>query len=225
MEKVIIVDHLYKDNLFSDISFSLQKGEFAGILSPKGSGKTTLLKIMSGVRNVTSGFVSVLGFDPIKRQPDFLKQISYIGVNGNRLYQNLTALVNFELYKNIYEINEREFRKNIDELISIFSLSKLLDVPVKNLSIEHKKRLEFALCLIHKPSVVFLDEPFHNLDYKTDHVLSDSIYDFSIKNKVTVLLASDKVEDLLGLTRRSIVIDAGNLVYDGPLEKITKNYE
>lgn len=223
MDKAIIVDHLSKDNLFSDISFTLQKGEFVGILSPKGAGKTTLLKIIAGIKHASSGFVSVLGFDPIEKQYDFLKQISYVGPNKSELWLNLPAIETFELYKDLYEINERDFRRDIDELVSIFNLSKLLEVPVKNLSFEHKERVEISLALIHKPKILLLDEPFLNLESKKQHAISDYLYEYTTKNKTTVLLASDKVEDLIGLARRSIIIDEGKLIYDGPLERITEN--
>lgn len=225
MEKAIIVDHLSKDKLFYDVSFTLQKGEFVGILSPKASGKTTLLKLIAGLRSVSSGFISVMGFDPIKKQPDFLKQLSYLNSFKNDLWQNLPAIETFNLHKSTYEMNERDFRKNLEDLVAVFNLDNLLNIPVKNLSIEHRERIEFALGLIHNPSILLLDDPFLNLDPKMRHILSDYLYEYAKINKTTVLLASDKVEDLIGLARRSIVIDERKLVFDGPLERITENNE
>ncbi|MEK7100299.1 MAG: ATP-binding cassette domain-containing protein [Patescibacteria group bacterium] len=215
MDKAIIVDHLFKD-----VSFTLQTGEFVGLLGPKGSGKTTLIKFLSGLKSPNSGFISVLGFDPSERHYDFLRQISVVFSQKNELWEDLSVIKSIEFTKATYSMLDRDYNKNLDELVTLLRTSKLLDIKVKNLSLEQKIKVELIVSLIYKPKVLLLDEPFINFDLKTKHLLNDFIYEYVKRNETTVLLTSDNVNDLIGLVRRVVIIDEEKLLFDGPFEKI-----
>lgn len=217
MDKVIIVDHL-----FDNISFTVQSGEFVGLLGPKGSGKTSIIKVISGLKSSDSGFISVLGFDPNDRNFDFLKHVSVVFANKNDLLKNLKVIHSVELNKVIYKINDRDYQKNLDELTNLLSASKLLEKKVSDLSPEQKIKMELVASLIHKPKILLLDEPFTGFDLKVQNRLSDFIYEYTKRNKTTVLLSSDKVSNLFGLVRRVIVIEDKKLLFDGALEKINE---
>lgn len=215
MEKVIIVDHCLEN-----ISFILQSGEFVGLLGKKDSGKTTLIKMLTGIISPRSGFISVLGFDPFRRHNDFLRQISAIFPKKNELWQNLPVIDSISVCKSIYKLSDKEYKKNLDELVTELKVTKLLNHQVNNLTAEQKIKFEFIVSLIHKPKILFLDEPFLGIDTKLKHFLTDILYDYAKKNLTTVLLTSDSVIDLIGLVRRVIVIENNKLIFDGPIEKI-----
>lgn len=228
MDKAIIVDHLFKDSIFKDISFTLQSGEFVGLLGPKGSGKTTLIKILSGLKSLDSGFISVMGFNPLDRKEDYLKQISVIFSGKNELSEDLLAIQSIELNKIIYKISDRDYRKKLNELVDLLRVSKFLNINAKDLNDEQKIKIELVLSLIYNPKIIFIDEPFFRFDLKTQHFLFDFLYEYFKRNETTILLSSESVNELIGLVRRVIVIDEQKLLFDGPLEKIIDknvNYE
>src|SRR3989339_1465154 len=189
MDRAIVVDRLVKNfevtekekglrgsikSIFSpkkkiihalkNISFTIQPGELVGFIGPNGAGKTTTLKILSGLLYPTSGFVSVLGFDPWEKSADFLKKISLVLGQKNQLWWDLPVIKSFELNKEIYEINNREYNKNLDELVNILDVSKLLNTQVRKLSLGQRMKMELIASLLHKPKILFLDEPTIGLD-------------------------------------------------------------
>ncbi len=249
MDKAIIVDHLTKEftinerdfglkNAFTslfyskkkvvkalkDISFTIQKGELVGFIGPNGAGKTTTMKILSGLLYPTSGFVSVLDFDPWKKSTEFLKQISLVMGQKNQLWWDLPVIESFEFNKTVYEIPEREFKRSLDELVSLLNVSKLLKIQVRKLSLGQRMKMELIASLIYKPKVLFLDEPTLGLDLVAQQSLRDFIYDYNKKNEATVLLTSHNMSDLADLSRRVIVINDGLIIFDGALEDITTKF-
>lgn len=215
MDKAVIVDRL-----FENISFTLQSGEFVGLLGPAKSGKTSLVKVLCGLIPSPTGFVSVLGFDPSGRDTDFLRQISVVFNNKNDLLPDLQAIHSIELNKVIYQLTDREYRKNLDELVSLLRVTKFLDKKVSDLSPIQKMKVELIASLIHKPKVLLLDEPFISFDQKNQSLLNDFIYEYVRKNNITALLTADNVKPVLGLVRRVVVIEDGKMLFDGALEKI-----
>lgn len=205
MDRAIIVDHLM------DISFTIQTGEIVGLVGPIGAGKTTIIKILSGLVRLKSGFVSVLDNNPWDKSDDFLKQTSVIFGNKSQLILDLPAIYTFELNKAIYQIKDRDYRKNLDELISLLGVSKTLDVEVKELSPEQKIKMEFVASLIYKPKVLFLDEMPFNPDF---------LYEYNKRNRITIFLTSPNINNLNDIVRRVIAIDNRKLIFDGPLEKL-----
>lgn len=248
-EKAIIVEHLTKNfevaekekgfvgslsslispqkkviRALKKISFSIKEGELVGFIGPNGAGKTTTLKILSGLLYPTAGFIQVLGFDPWDRKPEFLKQIALVMGQKNQLWWDLPAIDTFELNRAIYEISDREFQETLDELVKILEVKKLLRIQVRRLSLGQRMRLELIAALLHKPQVLFLDEPTIGLDVVAQQKMRDFIYDYNKRYQATILLTSHNMDDLIDLTKRVIVIDKGQILFDGALDELVGQF-
>lgn len=206
------------------ISFSIQPGELVGFIGPNGAGKTTTLKTLSGLLYPTSGFVSVLGNDPWKRNPKYLRQISLVMGQKNQLWWDLPAVETFELNKAIYEIPTRTYLEDLKELVELLEVGKLLKTPVRKLSLGQRMKMELIAALIHKPKVLFLDEPTIGLDVVAQAKMRDFIYEYNKKHKATILLTSHNMDDLINLVRRVIVIDDGKIYFDGAFEELISKF-
>lgn len=206
------------------ISFSVGRGEIVGFIGPNGAGKTTTLKILSGLLYPTSGFTQVLGFDPWERDFKYLKKISLVMGQKNQLWWDLPAIDTFELNKAIYEIEEKKYKKTFDELVALLGVGKLLDVQVRRLSLGQRMRLEFMASLLHSPEILFLDEPTIGLDVVAQQSVRDFIEGYAKKNNATVILTSHNIEDLVNLTKRVIIVDNGEIVYDGDLNELVSKF-
>ena len=249
MDRAIIVDRLVKNfeviqkepgitgaikSLFStkkkiihalrSISFTVQPGELGGFIGPNGAGKTTTLKTLSSLLFPTSGFVSVLDWDPWDRNPEFLKQIALVMGQKNQLWWDLPAIETFELNKAIYEIPTRQYEESLKELVDLLDLGKLLATPVRKLSLGQRMRMELTVALLHRPKVLFLDEPTIGLDLIAQQKIRDFIYEYNKKYGATILLTSHNMNDLTNLARRVIVIDEGLILFDGALEELTQKF-
>jgi len=206
------------------ISFTIQPGELVGFIGPNGAGKTTTLKILSGLLYPTAGFVEVLEYDPWARKPEFLKQISLVMGQKNQLWWDLPAIETFELNRAIYEIPSRTYQENLKELTELLEIGKLLTTPVRKLSLGQRMRMELVAALLHKPKVLFLDEPTIGLDLVAQQKMRDFIYDYNRKYGATILLTSHNMDDLTDLARRVIVINEGRILFDGALEELVTKF-
>ncbi len=249
MNRAIIVDHLVKNfevverkggligaissvispkkktvHALKDVSFSIQPGELVGFIGPNGAGKTTTLKILSGLLYPTSGFTQILEFDPWERRPEFLKQISLVMGQKNQLWWDLPAIETFELNRAIYEIPKRDYNENLKELVGLLGVEKFLHIQVRRLSLGQRMRLELIAALLHKPKILFLDEPTIGLDLIAQKTLREFIYDYNKKYEATILLTSHNMDDVVDLARRVIVIDEGRILFDGILEELVSRY-
>ena len=211
-------------NALRGISFTIQPGELVGFIGPNGAGKTTTLKTLSGLLYPTSGFVEVLEYDPWERKPEFLKQISLVMGQKNQLWWDLPAIETFELNKAIYEIPTYVYEENLKELVTLLEVEKLLTTPVRKLSLGQRMRMELTAALLHKPKVLFLDEPTIGLDLVAQQKMRDFIYDYNRKYGATILLTSHNMDDLVNLARRVIVINEGRILFDGALEELVTKY-
>ncbi|MEK7498113.1 MAG: ATP-binding cassette domain-containing protein [Patescibacteria group bacterium] len=249
MDRVVVVDHLVKNfevnekgrglagtlsslispkkrivQALKEISFSVKKGELVGFIGPNGAGKTTTLKILSGILYPTSGFVQVAGYTPWERKEDFLKQISLIMGQKNQLWWDLPAIETFELNRAIYEIPERIYKRSLDELVTLLDVEDILTVPVRRLSLGQRMRMELIAALLHRPEVIFLDEPTIGLDLVAQKTVRDFINDYNRKNEATILLTSHNMDDVAGLAKRVVVIDEGSIIFDGKLEELIGHF-
>ncbi len=206
------------------ISFSLEQGELVGFIGPNGAGKTTTLKILSGLLHPTAGFTQVLGFDPWERKPDFLKNISLVMGQKNQLWWDLPAIETFELNKAIYEIPDKEYEKSLDELVEMLEVGKLLNRQVRRLSLGQRMRLELVAALLHKPKVLFFDEPTIGLDVVGQQKMRDFVFDYNKRHNATILLTSHNMDDLIDLAKRVVVIDQGQILFDGDLKDLVKKF-
>ena len=215
----------YEDILALDkISFEISKNELVGFIGPNGAGKTTTLKILSGILYPTSGKVSVLGFSPFEKKEAFLKQTSFVMGQRNQLIWDLPAIDTFLLNKEIYELDEEKFKKNLQKLTAIFSAEKLIQKPVKMLSLGERMKMEFIAALLHQPKIVFLDEPTIGLDIFSQEAIRNFIKDYQKEFKATIILTSHYLEDVKRLAKRLIIINKGKILYDGSLTTILQKF-
>jgi len=206
------------------VSFSIKQGELVGFIGPNGAGKTTTMKILSGLLYPTSGFTQVLGHDPWERKERFLKEISLVMGQKKQLWWDLPGIETLELLKAIYEIPDREYSKNLEELVEMLEIGKHLKIQVRKLSLGQRMRLELVAALIHKPKVLFLDEPTIGLDVVVQQKLRDFIFEYNKKNNSTIMLTSHNMNDLVDLAKRVVVIDKGEVLFDGNLKELIKKF-
>jgi len=202
------------------VSFSVSEGEFIGLIGPNGAGKTTILKILSGILFPTHGFVQVMGYTPWERKESYLKTISMVMGQKNQLWWDLPATDTFELNRRIYDIPDRTYQKNLRELVNLLGVEKYVKRQVRRLSLGQRMRLELVAALIHKPKVVFLDEPTIGLDVIAQKKLRDFIKKYNREHKATIILTSHNMDDVIELCRRVIVINEGEIVFDGDLKDL-----
>ncbi|WP_227013655.1 ABC transporter ATP-binding protein [Paenibacillus psychroresistens] len=203
-----------------DISFSILNGEKVAFLGPNGSGKTTTLKMLSGLLHPTSGEVRVLRYVPYKREPSFLKQISMVMGNRQQLHLDIPIVDSFELHRRLYGMSAVEYRNILNEYIESFELSDLLTKTPRTLSLGQRMRCELALSLLHRPKVMFLDEPTLGLDLAVQSRVRECIREVNEKYGTVVLLTSHYMADVISLCQRIIFINSGSIIYDGPLNKL-----
>jgi ABC-2 type transport system ATP-binding protein len=200
-----------------DIEFELGSGEVVGFLGPNGAGKTTTLKMLSGLLHPSSGSVSVLGFTPRHRQREYLRQITLVMGNRNQLQWDLPALDSFELNRAVYRIPRQQFVETRDEFIELLDLESLVRKPVRQLSLGERMKVEIAASLLHRPRVLFLDEPTIGLDVTMQSRIRTFVKEYNRRYDATVLLTSHYMADVEALCRRVIVIHHGRILFDGSL--------
>lgn len=201
-----------------DISFAVAPGEVVGFLGPNGAGKTTTLKTLSGLLHTTSGEVNVLGFEPSKRAKEFLRQITLVMGQRNQLVWDIPAMDSFDLNRAVYRLSEADFKTMRDELIEMMEMQELVRKPVRNLSLGERMKVEIAGALLHRPKVLFLDEPTIGLDVTMQKRIREFIKEYNRRYGATVLLTSHYMADVEALCQRVIVIHHGRLLFDGGLE-------
>jgi ABC-2 type transport system ATP-binding protein len=206
------------------ISFSLKQGEIVGFLGPNGAGKTTTLKVLSGLLYPTSGEVSVLDAVPWKRDKSFLRKITLVMGQRAQLIWDIPALQTFELNRAIYHIPSEQYRQMLDELTELLELGGILKKPVRNLSLGERMKCEIAAALLHRPSMVFLDEPTIGLDVTMQRRIRSFIKEYNNRFGATVLLTSHYMADLEALCKRILIIHHGKLLYDGDLSVLVNKF-
>ncbi|MEP7356718.1 MAG: ATP-binding cassette domain-containing protein [Anaerolineales bacterium] len=199
------------------VSFDIAPGEVFGFLGPNGAGKTTTLKMLSGLLYPTGGEVRVLDFVPSRRQKEFLRQITLVMGNRNQLAWDIPAMDSFDLTRAVYRIPNAEFRRTRDEFIELLELKDLVNKPVRNLSLGERMKMEIAGALLHRPRVLFLDEPTIGLDVTMQKRIRAFIAEYNQRYGATVLLTSHYMADVEALCRRVIVIHRGQILFDGGL--------
>jgi ABC-2 type transport system ATP-binding protein len=199
------------------ISFEIDPGEVVGFLGPNGAGKTTTLKMLSGLLYPTSGEATVLDHVPSRRERDYLRQITLVMGNRNQLQWDLPALDSFELNRAIYRIPRPDFAALRDELIELLDIDDLVRKPVRQLSLGERMKVEIVGSLLHRPRVLFLDEPTIGLDVTMQKRIRSFIAEYNRRYEATVLLTSHYMADVEALCKRVIVIHHGQILFDGAL--------
>jgi ABC-2 type transport system ATP-binding protein len=206
------------------LTFDLLPGEIVGFLGPNGAGKTTTLKMLSGLLHPTGGEVRVLGSIPWKRERTFLRQITLVMGQRNQLVWDIPAADSFELNRVIYRLPAADFRNTLKELIDLLELGPLLKKPVRNLSLGERMKCEIAAALLHRPQVVFLDEPTIGLDVTMQRRIRAFLAEYNHRSGATVLLTSHYMADVAALCKRVIVIHHGRLLFDGDLSDLLQRF-
>ena len=206
------------------ITFDLAPGEIVGFLGPNGAGKTTTLKMLSGLLHPTAGEVRVLGHVPWKRDKEYLRRITLVMGQRNQLIWDIPALDSFELNRAVYRIPVEDYRLMLGELTELLELGPLLQKPVRNLSLGERMKCEIASALLHRPQVVFLDEPTIGLDVTMQRRIRTFIAEYNRRFDATVLLTSHYMPDVEALCRRVVVIHHGHLLFDGDLSNLVQQF-
>jgi ABC-2 type transport system ATP-binding protein len=206
------------------LTFDVAPGEIVGFLGPNGAGKTTTLKMLSGLLYPTAGEVTVLGYVPSRREKAFLQQITLVMGQRNQLVWDIPAIDSFELNRAIYRIPTADYRRTLDELTDLLELGPLLTKPVRNLSLGERMKCEIAAALLHRPQVLFLDEPTIGLDVTMQRRIRVFVAEYNRRYGATVLLTSHYMADVEALCRRVVVIHHGKLLFDGDLSSLVQRF-
>ena len=206
------------------ISFSVEEGEIVGFLGPNGAGKTTTLKMLSGLLHPTGGHAAVLGFRPWERNRDYLRRMTLVMGQRNQLVWDIPVIDTFELNRAVYRIPEAEYTQTLKGLTELLDLESLLRKPTRNLSLGERMKCEIAAALLHRPWVLFLDEPTIGLDVTMQRRIRQFIAEYNQRTGATVLLSSHYMADVQALCKRVIVIHHGKLLYDGDLSGLADRF-
>jgi ABC-2 type transport system ATP-binding protein len=203
-----------------NVSFSIKEGEFVGFLGPNGAGKTTTLKMLSGLIYPTSGRARVAGFDPTKRENDYRRIFALVLGQKNQLWWDLPANESFHLLRAIYALEPKAYQETLDELVTLLGVTAKLNVMVRELSLGERMKMELIAALLHRPRVLFLDEPTIGLDVVSQKNVRQFLREYNRKHRVTILLTSHYMADIKELCERVIVIHKGKKIYDGALDRL-----
>ena len=208
-----------------NISFSIKKGEIVGYIGPNGAGKSTTIKILSGILVPDSGKVKIKNMIPWKDRKNYVSNIGVVFGQRSQLWWDIPAIDSFNLLKDIYKLDDKEYKETLNELIDLLNLKDIINIPVRQLSLGNRMKCEIAASLIHKPEILFLDEPTIGLDAVSKKIVREFIKKINKKRNVTVILTTHDMADIEALAKRIILIGKGKVLYDGTLSKLKKKYD
>jgi ABC-2 type transport system ATP-binding protein len=213
----------YKDvKAVQKVDFTIEQGEIVGFLGPNGAGKTTTLKMLSGLLHPTGGKASVLDFTPWELKPEYLRSMTLVMGQRNRLSWDIPAADSFLLNQAIYRLPDDEYKATYKELDELLELEPLMKKPVRNLSLGERMKCEIAVGLLHRPKVLFLDEPTIGLDITGQARIREFLREYNKRTGATILLTSHYMADVTALCERIIIIHHGQLKYDGGINDLTR---
>ncbi len=207
-----------------DVSFRIEPGEVVGFLGANGAGKTTMLKMLTGLIHPSAGAVQVAGYVPFQRQRGFLQTITLVMGQKQQLIWDLPALDSLRINAAVYGIGDREFQQRVEELADMLGLADKLTQPVRKLSLGERMKAEFLAALLHRPQMLFLDEPTLGLDVNAQVNVRDFLREYNRRFGATILLTSHYMADITALCDRVLVIHEGRLVYDGSLDGLVERF-
>lgn len=213
----------YRDVLaVHQVSFDIEQGKVVGFLGPNGAGKTTTLKMLSGLLHPTGGSARVLGFTPWERNPEYLQSMTLVMGQRSRLSWDIPAADSFLLNQAIYRISDEDYQRTVKELDELLELAPIMKKPVRNLSLGERMKVELAAGLLHRPRVLFLDEPTIGLDITAQGRIRDFLREYNRRTGATILLTSHYMADVTALCERIIIIHHGQLKYDGSIYELSR---
>ncbi|MEY4385248.1 MAG: putative transporter ATP-binding protein YbhF [Verrucomicrobiota bacterium] len=207
-----------------DVSFRIEPGELVGFLGPNGAGKTTTLKILAGLIYPTSGNATVLGHVPWKREDNYRRQFALLLGQKNQLWWDLPARESLDLNAKIYGISDADRDRTVGEMTELLGVRDKLNVQVRELSLGERMKMELTASLLHRPKVLFLDEPTIGLDVVSQKNVREFLREYNAKHQTTILLTSHYMADIQELCERVIIIDHGQIFFDGKLEEIVDRF-
>ena len=206
------------------INFEIKRGEKIAFIGPNGAGKSTTIKMLTGILTRSGGTLQVLWMDPCKQRKKLIYKISAVFGQTSRLRYHLTAKDTFKLMGQLFGVPKKELEERLDHLISTFEIEELINTPIRKLSLGQRMRCEIVASLIHKPEIIFLDEPTIWLDIIAKQKLREIINEINKKEKTTIFLTSHDLWDIEQVCDRAIIINHGEILYDGSLLNLRKNY-
>ena len=211
-EKVIV-------QAVNDVSFTIDEGEIVGILGRNGAGKSTTIKMLTGVLTPTSGSIQAFGYDPIRQRTKYVAHIGAVFGQKSQLIWDIPPLDSFQMNKAIYDIPDREFQATLDQLVSLLEAGEIISRPTRSLSLGQRMKCEFIMAMLHRPEVVFLDEPTIGLDMIAKDNIRHFIRELNRAGTTFILTTHDLV-DIERLAHRVIIIDEGKKVFEDTLERL-----
>ena len=222
--KAIIKPKFKEIQAVKDISFRVEEGEVIAFIGPNGAGKSTTIKMLTGILYPDSGNIEVLGIDPSKKRKRLAYEIGTVFGQKEQLWMYLTPYDNFKFFGSIYDIPEKETEKRVQELSKLFDLEKFINTPVRNLSLGQRIRCEIVASLIHRPKVLFLDEPTIGLDPVVKESIRKLIKKMNKEYHTTIFLTSHDISDIEKLCKRVVIINDGQIVMDDSMTNLKYHY-
>ena len=206
------------------INFTINEGEIVGYIGSNGAGKSTTIKMMCGILNPTSGKVLINGIEPYKKRQTVAKQIGVVFGQKTQLWWDIPLIESFNVLKEIYLISEEEYKERFDFLQEVLDIKDFINQPVRTLSLGQRMRADLAASLLHNPKILFLDEPTIGLDVLVKEKIRNAILMMNKKYNTTVILTTHDMSDIEMLCNRIIMIEKGNIIYDGSLKDIKNKF-
>lgn len=206
------------------INFEIKEGEMVGYIGSNGAGKSTTIKMMCGILNPTGGKVLIDGMEPYKKRKQVAQNIGVVFGQKTQLWWDIQLIESFKVLKEIYQISDEDYKERMEFLESVLGLSDFLKQPVRTLSLGQRMRADLAASLLHNPKVLFLDEPTIGLDVLVKEKIREAIKEMNKKYNTTVILTTHDMVDIENLCNRIIIIDEGNVIYDGDLLSIKNKF-
>ena len=208
----------------NDINFNVKQGEMVGYIGENGAGKSTTIKMLTGILTPTSGSVIVNGMNPHKERERFVQTIGVVFGQRSQLWWDIAVQESFRLLKKVYKVSDAQYNEHMEHVIKTLDLGPLLDKPVRKLSLGQRMRCELAAALIHNPPLLFLDEPTIGLDVLVKLKIREFLKEINEKYNTTILLTTHDLTDIEALCERVVMLDEGNIIYDGALKSLKETW-
>lgn len=206
------------------INFTINDGEIVGYIGSNGAGKSTTIKMMCGILNPTSGKVLINGLEPYKKRQQVASYIGVVFGQKTQLWWDIPLIESFNVLKEIYLINDKDYKERFEFLQEVLDIKDFLNQPVRTLSLGQRMRADLAASLLHNPKILFLDEPTIGLDVLVKEKIRNAIIEMNKKYNTTVILTTHDMSDIQTLCNRIIMIDKGNIIYDGSINDIKSKF-
>lgn len=203
-----------------NVSFTIGDGEMVGYIGPNGAGKSSTIKIMSGILTPDSGECVINGHTPWKDRASYVRDIGVVFGQRSQLWWDVPVIDSFELIRDIYKVDDGEYKKTLSQLIELLNIGEIVKTPARQLSLGQRMRCEIASSLLHSPKILFLDEPTIGLDAVSKIAVREFIKTINREKKTTVILTTHDTQDIEALTERILLIGRGRILLDGSLSEL-----